>query len=266
MEGVLKAGVREWNGRGTRKVSPEAREGFILKYAPLIKFIAHRIAVRLPSHIEVNDLINAGIIGLMDAVEKFDPAREIQFKTYAEFRIRGAILDELRSRDWVPRSVRRKSNLLADTYARLERELGRPAEDEEIARALRISLEEFRTILNQVNGVSLISLDELLAAPDGENGRPLWETLSDLSEDDPSWKVNLHEVKCFLAKAIDELTPKERMVISLYYYEELTMKEIGEVLQVTESRVSQLHAKAILRLRGKIRRWMGEDSLGLERN
>lgn len=263
MEGVLKAESRNWNGRGIQMASSEAREGFILKYAPLIKFIAHRMAVRLPSHIEVNDLISAGVIGLMDAVEKYDPSRETQFKTYAEFRIKGAILDELRSRDWVPRSVRRKANLLADTYARLEQELGRPAEDEEIAQALMVNLEEFREMLHQVSGISLISLDELLASPDGEDGHPRWESLSGISEDDPSWKVNLQEVKRFLARAIDALTPKERMVISLYYYEELTMKEIGEVLQVTESRVSQLHAKAILRLRGKLRRWLGEDGVGL---
>lgn len=244
-------------------VSPGLREELILKYAPLIKFIVHRIAVRPPSCIETNDLINAGMIGLMDALEKFDPSRKIQFKTYAQFRIRGAILDELRSWDWVPRSVRRKANLLANTYARMERELGRPAEDEEIARALGIGLKEFRAILNQVNGIFLIHLDEPLGSPDGEDGRPLGETLSDLPECDPLWKVNLQEVRKFLTKAIDELPPNGRMAISLYYYEELTMKEIGEVLQVTESRVSQLHAKAILSLRRKLRRWLGKDCLRL---
>lgn len=241
--------------------SPELREGFILKYVPLIKLIARRVTVRHLSRIEANDLINAGIFGLMDAAKKFDPSRKVQFKTYAEFRIRGAMLDELRFWDWVPRSVRRKANLLASAYARLERELGRPAEKEEIARALGTSLEEFRAILTQVNRISLISLDEPLASPDGEDGRPLWETLTDLKEDDPSHKADLQEVRKFLTEAIDVLPPKERMAISLYYYEELTMREIGELLRVTESRVSQLHAKAILRLRGKLSRWLGEDCL-----
>lgn len=254
MKGVLNAQDSE-----EREADLPIREELILEYVPLIKFIAHRMAVRLPSHIDVSDLVNAGVIGLMDALEKFDPSRETQFKTYAEFRIRGAILDELRSRDWVPRSIRRKVNLLADAYAHLEQDLGRPAKDEEVAQSLSLELEEFQELLQQAGGVSLISLDGLSGRgkETGETGRALWEAMADPKGEDFMANIHLEEVKQILANAIDELLPKERLVISLYYHEELTMKEIGEVLKVTESRISQLHTKAILRLRGRLRKKTG---------
>lgn len=233
------------------------RKDLILEYVPLIKFIAHRMAVRLPSHIEVSDLINAGVIGLMDALDKFDPSRETQFKTYAEFRIRGAILDELRSRDWVPRSIRQKVNLLADAYATLEQKLGRPAEDEEVAQSLSLELEEFQKLLQQASEVSIFSLDKFSErekeTEDDTTSRHLWEVVVDPKGEDFLNNVFKKEIKQILANAIDELSPKERVVISLYYHEELTMKEISEVLEVTESRISQLHTKAILKLRNKLR-------------
>lgn len=220
-------------------------EDEILNYIPLVKFIAYRMVVRLPSYIDVNDLINAGVIGLMDALEKFDSSRENQFKSYAEFRIRGAILDELRSRDWVPRSIRRKVNLLADVQVHLERELGRPAEDEEVAQYLSLELKKFQELIQQASEVFLITLDET-----NERAR---EDLVDPKGEAFLVNIYLEEVKQILANSIDELSPKERAMVSLYYYGELTMKEIGELLKVTESRISQLHTNAILHLQKKLK-------------
>lgn len=248
------------NGKEGKTVIP-TREELILEYVPLVKFIARRMAVRLPSHIDVNDLVNAGVIGLMDALDKFDPSKETQFKTYAEFRIRGAILDELRSRDWVPRSIRRKVNLLADAYAHLEQNLGRPAEDKEVAEFLGIKLEEFQKLLHQASGMSFLSLDELSERGEKNNGdssRALWEAIVDPKGEKFLDNIHTEEVKQILASAIDKLPEKEKKVIELYYHEELTMKEIGKVLKIKESRISQLHTKAILRLRGKLRGERGD--------
>ena len=220
-------------------------EDEILNYIPLVKFIAYRMVVRLPSYIDVNDLINAGVIGWLTSLEKFDSSRENQFKSYAEFRIRGAILDELRSRDWVPRSIRRKVNLLADVQVHLERELGRPAEDEEVAQYLSLELKKFQELIQQASEVFLITLDET-----NERAR---EDLVDPKGEAFLVNIYLEEVKQILANSIDELSPKERAMVSLYYYGELTMKEIGELLKVTESRISQLHTNAILHLQKKLK-------------
>ncbi len=247
LEGVQKIDKKEKGG------ALSVQEEIILKYVPLVKSVVHRIAARLPWHIEVNDLISAGTIGLMDALEKFNPSKEIQFKTYAVFRIRGAILDELRSCDWVLRSIRRKEKLLTNTYAQLEQHLGRPAEDEEVAQALKLKLGEFQELLQQSREISLISLE------DPYRGRKITEegvlsfaeSIVDPTGEDFLEEVLLEETKQILSQAVDELSPKEKLVISLYYHEELTMREIGEILQVTRSRVSQLYIKAILRLRGK---------------
>lgn len=239
--------------KGKEKFDPSDKEAIVLKYTPLIKFIAHRIAMRLPPHIEVEELINSGVLGLMDAIDKFDPTRDVQFKTYAEFRIRGAILDELRAMDWVPRSVRQRSNLLEDTYARLEQELGRAATEEEVARELGVSLEEFQDMLAQAGGISLVSFEDFRAGEE-EEARSLLETLAGLEEEDPHYRITFEELKRLLGQAIDALPERERLVVSLYYYDELTMKEIGRTLDITESRVSQIHTQAILRLRGKLRR------------
>jgi RNA polymerase sigma factor for flagellar operon FliA len=235
------------------KTSLEQRNDMIVEYLPLVKFIANRIASRLPSHVEVADLVNSGIIGLIDAIEKFDATRKIKFKTYAEFRVKGAILDELRALDWVPRSTRQKASRLERAYAELEQHLGRSASDAEMMEHMGITNEEFDVLVRDARGVALISLDELQGGDNDENfERNLLEYLADPEQLNPSQIMNLDQVYRIVADAIDQLPEKERLVISLYYYEELTMKEIGEILQITESRVSQIHTKAILRLRGRL--------------
>jgi len=227
------------------------RDDLIIEYSPLIKYIANRLAIRLPPHIDINDIINSGVLGLMDAIEKFDENKGVQFKTYAEFRIKGAILDNLRSMDWVPRSVRKSVTLLESTYATLEKQLNRPATDDEVAEALQLPLEKLHDILAQASGVSLLSL-EMLSSHDDAKLR-LLDCLSDDESINPLSVLHKEEFKSSIARAIEDLPEKERFVISLYYYDELTMKEISEVLMLTESRISQLHTKAVLRLRGKLR-------------
>ena len=226
------------------------RERLIMEYAPLVKYIANRIAMRLPPHIDVNDLINAGIIGLIDAIEKFDPSKEVKFKTYAEIRIKGAILDELRSMDWIPRSIRKVINKLVNAYHELEQQLGRPAKDEEIAELLGLQMEEFYKILKHSAGAPLISLDVMVDHDDKR--RDILSCLVDPKSTDAFGVLGLGELKDSIAGAIDDLPEKEKQVVALYYYDELTMKEIGEVLDLTESRVSQIHTKAILRLRVRV--------------
>jgi len=226
------------------------RDRLITEYAPLVKYIAHRIAMRLPPHVEVDDLINTGILGLIDAIEKFDPSKEVKFKTYAEIRIKGAILDELRAMDWIPRSIRKVINKLIDAYHELEQRLGRPAEDEEIAEELGLKMEEFYQLLKQAAGVPLISLDGLVDHE--EKRRSILSCLEDHKSVNGFGILGLNELKDTIANAIEDLPEKERQVISLYYYDELTMKEIGKVLDLTESRVSQIHTKAVLRLRVRI--------------
>jgi RNA polymerase sigma factor for flagellar operon FliA len=226
------------------------RERLIMEYAPLVKYIANRIAMRLPPHIDVNDLINAGIIGLIDAIEKFDPSKEVKFKTYAEIRIKGAILDELRSMDWIPRSIRKVINKLVGAYHELEQQLGRPAKDEEIAELLGLQMEEFYKLLKHSAGAPLISLDVMVDHDDKR--RDILSCLVDPKSTDAFGALGLGELKDSIAGAIEDLPEKEKQVVALYYYDELTMKEIGEVLDLTESRVSQIHTKAILRLRVRV--------------
>jgi RNA polymerase sigma factor for flagellar operon FliA len=235
------------------RLDPQAKELLILEYASVIKYIAQRIATRLPPHISVEDLMNAGVIGLIDAIEKYDPSRDNTFKTYAEFRIRGAMLDELRALDWVPRSIRQKEHALDRAYEELERELGRSAADEEVAMALGIELNDFYEWLNQVKGVSLLSLEALgLRSTDGDSVN-LLDVLPAQDSQNPARMLQVQRLKELVARAIDDLPYQEKVVISLYYYEELTMKEIGKVLEITESRVSQIHTKAIFHLRTKLR-------------
>ncbi len=216
----------------------------------MIKLIVNRIAIRLPPHVDTEDLVNAGVIGLMDAIEKYDPMRGTSFKTYAEFRIRGAILDELRILDWFPRSIRQKVNRLENAFSNLERQLGRTATDEEVAEALDMDLEEFYEILAQASAVSLVSLYDM-GREEGEE-RSLLDCIAG-GEDDPAATLESQEVYEAVGRAIERLPEKEKIVISLYYYDELTMKEIGKVLKLTESRVSQIHTKAVIRLRAKLR-------------
>ncbi|HEX4845010.1 MAG TPA: FliA/WhiG family RNA polymerase sigma factor [Geothrix sp.] len=225
------------------------REQIIKDYVPLVKFVAHRIASRLPSHVELDDLINSGILGLMDAIEKFEPARNIKFKTYAELRIKGAILDGLRDLDWVPRSLRRKKKDIEGAYHSLEQQMGRAATDEEVAVHLGIPLEELHKNLDELKGVTLGTFVEV--GEDGE-GESLISFVPDPDAEDPHQTFQASEIKEILRTAMEVLPKKEKFVVQLYYFDELTMKEIGTLLNITESRVSQLHTKAMLRLRGKL--------------
>ena len=230
----------------------EEKDRLIMEYAPLVKYIAHRIAVKLPPHIEVDDLINTGIIGLIDAAEKYDPDRGIKFKTYAEFRIRGAILDELRAQDWAPRSLRKKVSMVEETFRSLEQKLGRPPSEEEVAKKLEIEVDELKKTIEQSASFALISLDELPGDLSSGKKRSLLALTANSGKNDPFTQLNLNEVRDRISGFIDKLPSQERLVVSLYYYDELTMKEIGKVLSITESRVSQIHSRALIRLRGKM--------------
>ncbi len=233
------------------KLAHRDKDKLVMEYAPLIRFIAQKIAVRLPSNIELDDLISSGVIGLMDAIDKYDPTRDNKFKTYAEFRIRGAILDELRAQDWVPRSVRDKAKLLDRTTLELEAELGRSPADEEIAVKLNMNMDEFYDLVNQVRPVSVLSIDEA-ATFSTVDKKSILNILEGCKLNNPLIQLNIKSVKEIVAKAIEELPERQRLVLSLYYYEDLNLKEIGKVLRVTESRISQLHAQAISKLRGKL--------------
>ena len=242
------------------KLTAQQKDKLIMEYAPLIKFIAQKIAVRLPANIELDDLISSGVIGLMDAIEKYDPTRDNKFKTYAEFRIRGSILDELRAQDWVPRSVRDKAKMLDRALIELEAGLGRSATDDEIAERLGCSLEDFYDLLNQVKPVSVLSIDDA-ATFSNVDKKSILNLLESCKLSNPFNQLNMKSVKEIVATAIEELPERQRLVLSLYYYEDLNLKEIGRVLRVTESRVSQLHAQAISRLRAKLTQYFQEQEL-----
>lgn len=230
-----------------------SREKLVIEYAPLIKYIAQKIAARLPANIELDDLMSSGVIGLMDAIEKYDASRDNKFKTYAEFRIRGAILDELRAQDWVPRSIREKAKTLERTYLKLEQEKGRQATDEEVCEDLKISQSEFHELLNQVKSVALLSYDDVSNFSKADKRALHGYGDSSTKAATPFNEINVAALKKALANAIKDLPEKQRLVLSLYYYEDLNLKEIGKVLDVTESRVSQLHTQAVLRLKAKLR-------------
>ncbi len=242
------------------EICSENTEEIIKVYSPMIKYVANRIALRLPPHIEVDDLISVGVLGLIDAIEKYDPTRGAKFKTYAEFRVRGSILDELRSLDWVPRSVRQKAANMEAVTQRLQARFGRPPEDEEMAEEMGVSLEDFFETLNETRSMPIISLDDLGINKESGEQQSLIECLAGKGDVDPQTQIRLNELKHIIATAIDSLPEKERLMISLYYYEELTMKEIGEVLGITESRVSQIHSKAVLRLRTKLKSLIAEEA------
>jgi RNA polymerase sigma factor FliA len=228
-----------------------SREEIVHKYLPLVKYVAGKISVNLPSHVEINDLINEGILGLIDAISKYDDSRGVKFETYATTRISGAILDALRAMDWVPRAVRQKARELERVFATLENEIGRVPEDEEIAKAMGLKLKEYHTLLLKVRGTSILSLEEFLPNEKGHDVA-LLDTLKD-SGPDPTHQVESAEVKAALAQAVEALPQQERTVISLYYFEGLTLKDIKSVLSVSESRVSQIHAQAVIRLRSKLK-------------
>lgn len=239
-----------------KRLATDQKDDLIREYSPLIKFIAQKIAVRLPSNIELDDLISAGVIGLMDAIDKYDPTRDNKFKTYAEFRIRGAILDELRSQDWVPRSIRDKAKLLDKTIVQLENEFGRMPTDEEVAKALNCSIDEFHDLVNQVRPVSLLPIDQATTFSNTDK-KSIMDILEGSRLNNPFNQLNIKSIKEVVAVAIEELPERQRLVLSLYYFEDLNLKEIGQVLRVTESRVSQLHAQAVTRLRAKLAATIG---------
>lgn len=240
------------------KQDPKWQEQMVLQYAPLIKYIASRLALRLPSHISMEDLISSGIIGLIDAVQKFDPSKNINFKTYAEFRIKGAMLDELRSLDWIPRSVRKKTHLIEEAYATLQRLLGRPADAEEVAEFMDLEIGEFYKLLDETKTVSVVALEESRKNADRHAGymeHEVLETIEDDSARDALLAVHFSGLQRIMLEAIEALPDKEKLMISLYYYEELTMKEIGQIMGYTESRISQLHTQAMYRLKHKLREY-----------
>ena len=234
------------------KIDAVSQERLVLQYAPLIKYIATRMALRLPPHISLDDLISSGMIGLLDAIKKFDPQKNINFKTYAEFRIKGAILDELRALDWIPRSIRKKSSQLEKAYAKLQKELGRPAEPEEVAQSMGLTSEEYHHLLDETKGISLMDIDSVRKHLPSIVEEELYEILQDESARDPFISVHFAELRELLMKALECLPDKGKLLISLYYYEELTMKEIGEIMGYTESRISQMHTQAILHLCTKL--------------
>ena len=248
MKGAL---LKQWEN-GSREIDPSLREQLILEYTPLIKYIAGRLAFRLPPSVESNDLVNSGIIGLIDAIDKFDPKKGVKFRTYAEFRIRGSMLDELRSLDWVPRSLRQKIHQVEEVYAKLEQKLGRSASGEEVAGELGMDIEEYHDIIGQAGGVTLLSLRDIGYASECGKER-ITDFLVNGSRDDPMLHLKIKEIEEIIAGAINELPGKQRLVVTFYYYEELTMKEIGMILGITESRVSQIHTQAIIQLKGKLK-------------
>ncbi len=230
----------------------EARDRLILHYSPLVKYVAGRVAVGLPQNVEQADLVSYGIFGLIDAIEKFDPERGYKFETYAISRIKGAILDELRSMDWVPRSVRAKARALERAYAKLEATEHRSPSDAELAGELGVSESQFHSTLSQLSFVGLVALDEMLSVG-GERGESvtLGDTVADAT-DGPVAAYEVEEMRQLLAEAINRMPEREKVVLTLYYYEGLTLADIGEVLGVTESRVCQIHTKAVIHLRSKL--------------
>lgn len=235
----------------TNKMDSAYREQLISEYLPYVKRIVHRLAMNLPSTIDIDDLLNVGVIGLIQAVDRYDPKRDNKFMTYAVFRIKGAVLSELRSRDFLSRSNRRKIRELESAYLRLEQKLGREVEDMEVAEELGVDIEQiYRT--KQLSNISFISLEELGYSSKDEKEKLINFLVN--NNENALTLTRLKELKNALAKAIEELPEKERLVISLYYLDDLTMKETGEVLGITESRVSQIHSQAVIHLRAKLRK------------
>lgn len=234
------------------EIDQETKDKIIVEYAPLVKYIAQKIASRLPANIELDDLISCGVIGLMDAIDKFDPTRDNKFKTYAEFRIRGSILDELRSQDWVPRSVREKAKQVERAYAKIEADTGKPATDEQMCEELGVNLEEFYDLLNKSKSVSLLNIDDSASFSRGDK-KLMMGLLEHRRSSNPYSAVNYKRAQERIKEGIKSLPEKQRLVLSLYYFEDLNLKEIGQVLDVTESRVSQLHTQAIMKLKAKLK-------------
>jgi RNA polymerase sigma factor for flagellar operon FliA len=241
--------------RQYRRTKDQAvRDRLILTYAPLVKYVAGRLGSGLPAHVEEEDLVSYGLLGLINAIERYDPERDVKFETYAITRIKGAIIDELRAMDWVPRSVRARAREIERAIAELERKMMRSPTDEEIATKVGITVEELEGSLTEISRSSIAALDELWTVSTGGGGDQvaLIDTIADTEGPEPQSALALTEQKEALGEAIARLPEREKLVVTLYYYEELTLREIGEVLGVTESRVSQLHTKAILRLKAHL--------------
>lgn len=231
---------------------PKIRDFFVKQYAPLVKYVAGKVAIGMPNNVEFDDLVGFGVFGLFDAIEKFNPDKHVKFKTYAVTRIRGSIFDELRSIDWVPRSIRQKSKELEETVRLLESQLGRAALDEEIAEAMHMDVEEFHKLILKISGTSILSINDVWNVGDENDKISIEDSIESPNSLNPDTIVEKEEIKKLIIAAINQLPEKEKKVLVLYYYEDLTLKEIGEVLGVTESRISQLHTKAIMRLRSKL--------------
>ena len=233
----------------------EFRNLLVERYAPLVKYVAGRMAVNMPPSVEFDDLVSYGVFGLIDAIEKFQPERGFKFKTYATTRVRGGIIDELRALDWIPRSTREKARELQSVYASLENKLGRAAEDEEVAKEMGVSVDDLHNQIREISGTIVLSLDDVWRVGSDDDEITVVDTIEGDPKHRPNWKVEREEVKRLMIESIKQLPDREKEVIALYYYEDLTLKEIGAVLGVTESRVSQLHSKAILRLRGRLQKY-----------
>lgn len=230
----------------------KSKDQLLLEHAPLVKRIVTRMAAKFPPEVELESIYQAGAMGLLDALEKFDESKGAQFSTYAEFRIRGSVLDELRSMDWIPRSVRSSASKIEQAYIELTGKLNRDPTDREIAKHMGSSLSEYHELLGKARPIPVVSLDELKTDHDQESGSIL-DVLEDTTAQNPLESLVDHELQSSLADAISKLPEQERLVLSLYYDEELNLKEIGEVLNVTESRVSQIRTKAILKLRAMLK-------------
>ncbi len=233
--------------------NPEIRQQLLSHYLPLVRNVAGRLAMGFPKTVELPDLVNTGVIGLIEAFANFDPTRGIKFETYAVPRIRGAILDELRSLDWVPRSTRAKSRELDRAHHELEGRLGRKPSHKELAKYMNVTIDEFGATLSDVNGATLLSLDEMIYREEDNRQIPRIETVEGPAEFSVLGEIEEMELRAYLGVAVANLTEQERLVIALYYYEELTLKEIGEVMTISESRVSQIHTKAVTKLRNLVR-------------
>jgi len=243
---------RDWS-RYRKYRTEETRKHLLAKYIPLVRNVATRMAMGFPRSVELSDLVSTGVIGLIEAFSNFDPDRGVKFETYAVPRIRGAILDELRALDWVPRSTRAKSREIDRAYNVLENDLGRPPEKTELAKQMNLSLKELHEALDDVSGTGMLSLDEVIYREDDNRQVPRIETVIDRETLTVLGEIEKKELKSYLGVAIDRLTKQEKLVIALYYYEELTLKEIGEVMTISESRVSQIHTRAVVKLRCMVR-------------
>jgi len=251
--GVKEVELRDLWRRYKDQGDDTARERLVVAYSPMVKFVAGRLGAGLPSHVEDADLISYGLVGLIGAIERFEPERGIKFETFAMTRIRGAIIDELRSLDWVPRSVRSRAREIEQVQAKLEHELQRAPTEAELADKLNMTEEELQTALLEIANSSVYALDELWTVSDSSGDQvSLLDTIADEGAADPQEALATTEVKDRLTEAIGGLPEREQLVVALYYYENLTLREIGEVLGVTESRVSQLHTKAVMRLKSHL--------------